>query len=49
MMEEWGMYVLGMVCGAIISGAVVNSILEVPKRECEAELPRNVECVWRAP
>ena len=40
---------LGMALGVFIGVGIANAMYYGPKKECEAELPRNVECVWRAP
>lgn len=46
---DFSVLLLAMLTGAVLGAAFAVAVWEVPKRECEAELPRNVECVWAAP
>lgn len=43
--QFWAGFVMGAVLGVMVMGVIYQN----PKRKCEAELPRNVECVWAAP
>ena len=47
--EFWSLLLMGGVAGALLSAAITVEVMNMPKKKCEAELPRNVECVWAPP
>jgi len=48
-MSDDGGFLMGLVLGLAAGVIACLSFPNTPKNECEANLPRNVECVWAAP
>jgi CDP-diglyceride synthetase len=48
-MIDWSGFIAGWLTGALVGSFITMIAIYDGKTECEATLPRNVQCVWTAP